>query len=75
MAYEWFTKETGRDNCKTYRINDLKQQKLVAAAIHGIVQHPDYVIEILGAREKNQGNPSLFDMSIIMSYIKHNISK
>ena len=56
MAYEWFTKkETGHDNCKIYRMNDLKQKKLASVAIHGIIQHPEYVIEVLGAREKKTG--------------------
>ena len=55
MAFEWYTIATSHDNCKTYRINDLKQKKLVSMSIHGIVQNPDYVIEILGAREKTAG--------------------
>ena len=38
-------------------MNDLKQKKLVSAAIHGIVQHPDYVIEIWGARDDITGDP------------------
>ena len=56
MAFEWYTIATSHDNCKTYRINDLKQKKLVSMSIHGIVQNPDYVIEILGAREKTAGD-------------------
>ena len=56
MAYEWFTKKTQQDNCKTFRMNDLKQKKLVSAAIHGIVQHSDYVIEIWGARDDITGD-------------------
>ena len=66
VAYEWFTKKTEQDNCKTYRMNDLKQKKLVSVEINGIIQHPDYIIEVLGAREKTLGESFCLSFQTIL---------
>eukprot|EP00090_Calanus_glacialis_P013425 TRINITY_DN22085_c0_g1_i1.p1 TRINITY_DN22085_c0_g1~~TRINITY_DN22085_c0_g1_i1.p1 ORF type:complete len:576 (-),score=116.36 TRINITY_DN22085_c0_g1_i1:30-1529(-) len=57
VAFQWFNVDTSKsqkDNCKLFRMIDLKPSKLTDFTLNGISRDPDYRIEILGMRETDQ---------------------